>query len=122
VPGVTPATRGNDGLTLVRAFDLFGGGASILFRRRYSTDKAVAMRECGASVSSQKLALDAADLELQAVVNDALFDVRVRFYTVLVNREKIKVQEQNVELLKRQLQDVKNRFDAGTVSNFEVLR
>lgn len=75
-----------------------------------------------ASVASQKLALDAAVLELQAVVNDALFDVRVRFYTVLVNREKIKVQEQNVELLQRQLKDVKNRFDAGTVSNFEVLR
>jgi outer membrane protein TolC len=48
--------------------------------------------------------------------------VRVRFYTVLVNREKITVQEQNVELLRRQLQDVKNRFEAGTVSNFEVLR
>lgn len=75
-----------------------------------------------ASVRSQQLALDAATLEFQAVINDALLDVRVRFYTVLVNREKIKVQEQNVELLKRQLQDVKNRFDAGTVSNFEVLR
>jgi outer membrane protein TolC len=75
-----------------------------------------------ASVNSQKLALDAAVLELQAVINDALFGVRTRFYTVLVNRERIKVQEQNVELLQRQLQDVKNRFDAGTVSNFEVLR
>ena len=66
--------------------------------------------------------MDAAILELQAVINDALFDVRTKFYTVLVNREKIKVQEKNVELLQRQLQDVKNRFDAGTVSNFEVLR
>ena len=75
-----------------------------------------------ASVNSQKLALEAAVLELQSVINDALFEVRTRFYTVLVNRERIKVQEQNVELLQRQLQDVKNRFDAGTVSNFEVLR
>jgi outer membrane protein len=75
-----------------------------------------------ASVNNQKLALEAATLELQAVINDALLDVRTRFYTVLVNREKIKVQEQNTELLQRQLQDVKNRFEAGTVSNFEVLR
>jgi outer membrane protein TolC len=75
-----------------------------------------------AGVNSQKLALDAAVLDLQAVINDALLDVRTRFFTVLLNREKIKVQEQNVELLQRQLQDVKNRFDAGTVSNFEVLR
>ena len=66
--------------------------------------------------------MDAAVLDLQAVINDALLDVRTRFFTVLLNREKIKVQEQNVELLRRQLQDVKNRYEAGTVSNFEVLR
>jgi len=75
-----------------------------------------------ASVEAQKLALDAAVLTLRAVINDALLDVRTRFYTVLVNRERIKVQEQNIELLQRQLQDVKNRYEAGTVSNFEVLR
>ena len=75
-----------------------------------------------ASVKSQQLALDAAVLALRAVINDVLLEVRTRFYTVLVNRERIKVQEQNIELLQRQLQDVKNRFDAGTVSNFEVLR
>ena len=75
-----------------------------------------------ASVKSQQLQLEAAILEFQSIINDALLDVRVRFYTVIVNREKITVQEKNVELLKRQLQDVKNRYEAGTVSNFEVLR
>ena len=75
-----------------------------------------------ANVKGQQLTLAAAILALQAVINDALLDVRTRFYTVLVNRERIKVQEQNVNLLQRQLQDVKNRFEAGTVSNFEVLR
>jgi outer membrane protein TolC len=75
-----------------------------------------------ASVKSQQLALEAAVLTLRAVINDVLLEVRTRFYTVLVNRERIKVQEQNIELLQRQLKDVKNRYDAGTVSNFEVLR
>jgi outer membrane protein len=75
-----------------------------------------------ASVKGQKLTLDAAVLALQAVINDALVDVRIRFFTVLLTREKIKVQEQNIELLQRQLQDVRNRYEAGTVSNFEVLR
>ncbi|HEY0863159.1 MAG TPA: TolC family protein [Lacunisphaera sp.] len=75
-----------------------------------------------AGVEAQKLSLDAAVLTLRAVINDVLLEVRTRFYTVLVNRERIKVQEQNTELLQRQLQDVKNRFEAGTVSNFEVLR
>jgi outer membrane protein len=75
-----------------------------------------------ANVKRQQLALDAAVLALRSVINDALVDVRIRFFTVLLNREKIQVQEQNTELLQRQLQDVKNRFEAGTVSNFEVLR
>ncbi|MBL9214615.1 MAG: TolC family protein [Opitutaceae bacterium] len=75
-----------------------------------------------AGVRAQQQQLDAAVLALQAVINDTLLEVRTLFYTVLVNRERIKVQEQNVELLQRQLQDVKNRFEAGTVSNFEVLR
>lgn len=75
-----------------------------------------------ASVKAQQINLDAAVLALKAVINDTLVSVRVRFFTVLLNREKIKVQEQNIELLRRQLQDVKNRYEAGTVSNFEVLR
>jgi len=75
-----------------------------------------------ANVKSQQLTLDAATLALQAVINDALLDVRTRFFTVLLTREKIKVQESNIELLERQLKDVKNRYEAGTVSNFEVLR
>jgi outer membrane protein len=75
-----------------------------------------------ANVKSQKLRQEAAVLSLRDTIDAALLDVRIRFYTVLVNRERIKVQEQNIDLLQRQLQDVKNRFDAGTVSNFEVLR
>lgn len=75
-----------------------------------------------AAVKAQRLALEAATLQLQSVIDAALLDVRTRFYNVLVTRERIKVQEQNVELLRRQLQDVRNRYEAGTVSNFEVLR
>lgn len=75
-----------------------------------------------AGVQAQRLALEAATLQLQAIIDAALLDVRTRFYNVLVSRERIKVQEQSVELLQRQLQDVKNRYEAGTVSNFEVLR
>ena len=75
-----------------------------------------------ASVKSQQLSLDAAVLALRAVINDVLLQVRTQFSGVLVARERIKVQEQNIELLQRQLQDVKNRYEAGTVSNFEVLR
>ncbi|MBL9206560.1 MAG: TolC family protein [Opitutaceae bacterium] len=75
-----------------------------------------------AAVSSAQLVREAAILELQGVINDALLIVRTRFYDVLLARESIKVREQSVALLKEQLQNAKNRFEAGASSSFEVLR
>ena len=63
----------------------------------------------------------AAELDIQAVVNDVLLQVRTRYADVLLNRERIEVQEKSVALLQEQLQNVKNRFEAGSVSQFEVL-
>jgi outer membrane protein TolC len=74
------------------------------------------------ALDAQKLARESALLELQGVINDALLDVRTRFYNVLLTREQIGVQEENVRLLREQLQTAKNRFEAGSSSNFEVLR
>lgn len=75
-----------------------------------------------ASLAGAKLVREAAILELQGVVNDALLMVRTRFYDVLLARESIKVREQSVALLGEQLQNAKNRFEAGASSSFEVLR
>src|SRR6185295_3320215 len=44
------------------------------------------------------------------------------FYSVLLARERIKVQESNLELLQQQLKTATDRYDAGTVSSFEKLR
>ena len=75
-----------------------------------------------ASIKSTELTREAALLELKGIVNEALLDVRIKFYDILLAREKIKVQESNVELLRQQLKNVTDRFDAGTVSAFEKLR
>jgi outer membrane protein TolC len=48
--------------------------------------------------------------------------VRQQFYQVLLNRALIGVQEESVKLLKSQLQDQQNRFEAGTVPRFNVLQ
>jgi outer membrane protein TolC len=48
--------------------------------------------------------------------------VRQQFYLVLLDRALIGVQEQSVSLLKSQLQDQQNRFEAGTVPRFNVLQ
>ena len=74
------------------------------------------------AIKSSKLAREAAVLDLKSVINDALLSVRVAFYDVLLAREKIKVQEQNLTLLQQQLKTTTDRFEAGTVSAFEKLR
>lgn len=75
-----------------------------------------------AGIRAARLNRDAALADLQSVINSALLDVRTRFYNVLLTQEKVGVQEENVKLFQRQLNDVTNQFNAGAVSNFEVLR
>lgn len=74
------------------------------------------------SIRSAELAREAAELDLKAVINEALLQVRVAYYQVLLTRDKISVQEQNLGLLEQQLKTTTDRFDAGTVSGFEKLR
>ncbi len=74
------------------------------------------------ALGSQKLEEEAALLDLQGVINQALLETRTRFYDVLLARDQITVEEQNIRLLEEQLQDAKNRYEAGSVSNFSVLR
>lgn len=74
------------------------------------------------AVRSSKLVRDAALLDLKAVINEALLQVRTSFYAVLLAAEQIKVQESNLDLLQQQLKTATDRFDAGTVSSFEKLR
>lgn len=48
--------------------------------------------------------------------------VKQQFYQILLNRALVGVQEESVKLLKSQLQDQQNRFEAGTVPRFNVLQ
>lgn len=75
-----------------------------------------------AALEVQDLIRQSALYELETVINNQLLRVRTSFYNVLLGREQIDVQEQNVALLEEQLQTARNRLEAGTVSNFEVLR
>lgn len=75
-----------------------------------------------AALDAQRIVRETVLLDLQAVINDQLLQVRTNFYDVLLAREQIVVQEQNVKLLEEQLATARNRFEAGAVSNFDVLR
>ncbi|HVU25378.1 MAG TPA: TolC family protein [Opitutus sp.] len=74
------------------------------------------------SIRSSELAKEAAILDLQDVINGALLQVRTDYYQVLLARERITVQEENLKLLEEQLKTTTDRFEAGTVSGFEKLR
>ena len=74
------------------------------------------------SIKGAKLTRDAATSQFQTAIDTALLDVRTTFYNVILAREKIRVEEENVKLYQHQLEDTKNQFTSGTVSNFEVLR
>ncbi|HEY5228423.1 MAG TPA: TolC family protein [Opitutaceae bacterium] len=74
------------------------------------------------SIKSATLTRDAAALDLQTAIDTALLDVRTKFYNVILARDKIGVEEDNVKLYQHQLDDTNNQFQTGTVSKFEVLR
>jgi outer membrane protein TolC len=74
------------------------------------------------SIAAQKFRREAALFELRSVINNALFSVRAKFYAVLLAKKKISVAEQSLNLLEEQLKTVKDRYDAGTLSKFDLLR
>lgn len=75
-----------------------------------------------AALEAQDLIEQAALLELESVINDALLSVREGFFGALLARSRIQVQEENIELLEEQLLNAEKRFEVGTISSFEVLR
>lgn len=75
-----------------------------------------------ASIKGARLTREAAALDLEGVINQQLLAVRTQFFTVLLDKDKIAVQEENVQLLQKQLKDAQSRFNAGSTSNFDVLR
>ena len=74
------------------------------------------------SLRSAKLTQEAALTSYQALVADTLVDVRVAYDDALLAAELIRTQEASVELLGRELEDQKRRFEAGTAPRFNVLR
>lgn len=65
---------------------------------------------------------DTSYYSLRDTIDRIVATTRLQFYDVLLNRALIKVQEESVQLLGDQLKDQQNRFDAGTVPRFNVLR
>ncbi|PYI85906.1 MAG: TolC family protein [Verrucomicrobia bacterium] len=74
------------------------------------------------ALRTAQLTQEQAILEYERVIADSLLDVRVTYYDVLLTTQQVLVQEASVNLLAKELEDTRHRFDAGTVSRFNVLR
>jgi outer membrane protein len=65
---------------------------------------------------------DSAYFAFRNVLDQLIATVKTQFYQIIVNRELVKVDEENVRLLQAQWNDQQNRFEAGTVPRFNVLQ
>ena len=65
---------------------------------------------------------DSAYFAFRNILDQLIATVKTQFYQIIVNRDLVKVNEQNVTLLEAQLKDQQNRFEAGTVPRFNVLQ
>jgi outer membrane protein TolC len=75
-----------------------------------------------AAISIARFTEDSAYFQLRDVVDSIISRTRQQFYTVLLTRALITVQEESIQLLSDQLKDQNNRFEAGTVPRFNVLQ
>jgi outer membrane protein TolC len=75
-----------------------------------------------ASIEAERLSQDALYYTLRDTLDKVVSQVRQQFSSVLATRGLIGVAEESVELAAQQLRDATNRFEAGTVPRFNVLR
>jgi outer membrane protein TolC len=75
-----------------------------------------------AGIAIAKFTEDSAYWQLRDTIDRIIAGTRTQFYTVLTNRSLITVAEETVKLQEDLLKDQKNRFEAGTVPRFNVLR
>ena len=65
---------------------------------------------------------DSAYFAFRNTLDQLIATVKTQFYQIIVKRELVKVNDENVHLLEAQWKDQQNRFEAGTVPRFNVLQ
>lgn len=75
-----------------------------------------------ASIRAQEALENAALYDLQTQVESTIQEVKTRYYDAILARDRVVVEEVNIELLQEQLTNTESRFAAGSVSNFDVLQ
>src|SRR5215471_16309581 len=80
----------------------------------------------GGAVTSQlaiaRLNVEKQNYELQEIASRVAMDVRIAFNELLLNRAKVRVQQDSVRVLDEDLKSQRQSFSAGIVSNLNVQR
>ena len=74
------------------------------------------------SLRAARLTEEQAVINFQTAIANAVLEVQVGYYDVLLAAQQITVQAASVELLDSEMADTNRRFKAGTVPRFNVLR
>jgi outer membrane protein TolC len=114
-PGVTATPIGSSGFN-------FGGVERSYSVRLEATQVVFSGFRVISQIRAADFTRDSSYYSFRNAIDQVVATVRQQFYQVLLNRALIGVQEQSVSLLKSQLQDQQNRFEAGTVPRFNVLQ
>ena len=114
-PGVTATPIGTSGFN-------FGGVERSYNVRLEATQVLFAGGRIVSNIRAAGFTRDSSYFAFRNAIDTVVATVKQQFYQVLLNRELIHVQESSVNLLKSQLQDQQNRFEAGTVPRFNVLQ
>jgi outer membrane protein TolC len=116
VPTATPI--GGTGTTL----NIFNGVERSYNVKIQATQVLFAGGRIISQIRAANFTRDSSYYSFRNAIDQVVATVRQQFYQVLLNRALIGVQEESVKLLKSQLQDQQNRFEAGTVPRFNVLQ
>ncbi len=114
----TPTPGGTPGST----FSSFSGVERSYNVRIQATQVIFAGGRIISQIRAADFTRDSSYYAFRNAIDQVVATVRQQFYQVLLNRALIGVQEDSVKLLKSQLQDQQNRFEAGTVPRFNVLQ
>jgi len=114
----TPTPGGTPGPTL----STFSGVERQYFVNVEATQVLFAGGRIISQIRAADFTRDSSYYSFRNVIDQVIATTRQQFYLVLLDRALIGVQEESIKLLKSQLQDQQNRFEAGTVPRFNVLQ
>lgn len=125
--GSTSGSGGVAGTTGTNSLNsLFGGTGSTTSGKNYTVQVEVQQQVYNAailpSIRQAKFLRDAQYYNLRETVDTTINTIKTDFYSVLVDKALIDIQNENLRLLQSQLTDQQNRYAAGTVARFEVLQ